>query len=241
MEDEVISINNIGKIEYVNEIVHDEYTEHVICKFDIQDDKYVRTVIPMIDMSETESFKWNIGCICGSSGSGKSSILNKLGGVKKAVFDNNLCVCSQFKNLTPEETVDILQAVGLNSIPLYLNKPYQLSNGQMARLEIAWQIVNNDGGIILIDEFTSVVNRECAFSISHCLQKYVRMHNLKLVVATCHFDLFNTLKPDWVFNLNKTYDGICELEHLVYSDSDEYSVYSHVPDNVILSKEYEIK
>lgn len=231
----------LNNIVYQNEIVKDDYTDYVINTFDIQDDKYVRTVIPMVDVNEIKSIDWNIGCICGASGSGKTSILKQWGGVKTPTFDNEKCVCSQFPHLSVEDAVGVLQAVGLNSIPMYLNKPYQLSNGQLARLEIAWQLANYDGKGILIDEFTSVVNRECAKSISHCLQKYVRRKGIKVIVATCHFDLFNTLKPDWVYNLNKTKDGVCELEHLIYSDDEEYENYNQLSDDVILSNEYQIQ
>ena len=56
-----------------------------------------------------------------------------------------------------------------------------------------------DGAII--DEFTSVVNREVAISCSCSISKYIRANNLKGVVfCSCHDDIIPYLQPDWVYN-----------------------------------------
>jgi ABC-type ATPase with predicted acetyltransferase domain len=52
----------------------------------------------------------------------------------------------------------------------------------------------------VIDEFTSVVNRETAKSCSVALSKYIKRNNLKnIVLATCHEDILSWLEPDWVY------------------------------------------
>ena len=93
-----------------------------------------------------------------------------------------------------------------------------------------------DGETILIDEWTSVVNRDVAKSMSFALQRYVRQKNLKIIVASCHYDIIEWLQPDWVYNLNKQDEnGETEIEQLVYSDSSEYKAYSQINDWEILS------
>ena len=52
---------------------------------------------------------------------------------------------------------------------------------------------------MLIDEFTSVVDRQVAKIGAHAAQKYVRKAKRRLIVATCHFDVIEWLQPDWVF------------------------------------------
>ena len=48
------------------------------------------------------------------------------------------------------------------------------------RFELAWIIANSKNNeIILYDEFTSVVNRDSAKSLSYSLQRYIIEHNLK--------------------------------------------------------------
>lgn len=53
----------------------------------------------------------------------------------------------------------------------------------------------------VIDEFTSVVNRETAKSCSVALSKHIKKRGLKnIVLATCHDDILEWLDPDWVYN-----------------------------------------
>lgn len=133
----------------------------------------------------------------------------------------------------------IVFGIGLSSIPTLLRKPNELSNGEKDRFDLAWKIGNvQDGSVIYVDEFTSVVNRDVAKSMSFALQRYVRQHNLKIVLASCHFDLIEWLQPDWVFNLNKQdSNGVAELERMIYSDDKEYVAYNKIKENEILSDE----
>jgi hypothetical protein len=53
----------------------------------------------------------------------------------------------------------------------------------------------------VIDEFTSVVDRSVAKSCSSAIHRYIKKHNLKSVVfASCHYDIIDWLRPDWVFD-----------------------------------------
>ena len=121
----------------------------------------------------------------------------------------------------------MLCGVGLSSVPTWLRRPSQLSNGERARLDICKAIYDakvNGNEFVVIDEFTSVVNRDAAKSMSFALQRYARKNGLRLVVASCHFDVVDWLQPDYVFNLNHMDEnGDVEMEHMVYDGEDKYN------------------
>lgn len=221
-----------SSITLESDILKDNYTEYVSKKFDLDGISKVTTMIPLPDIEELKTFNWNIGLIIGNSGSGKSTILNKIGTVAAPYYDETKAVISQFQNLGEEDAALLLQGVGIASVPTWLKKPHELSNGEKSRLDLAWSINNNpEGQPILIDEYTSVVNRLAAASMSNALQKLIRRQNLQIILASCHFDILPWLRPDWVFNLNKTKDGAVAIERLVYSDSAEYSLYPQINEN----------
>ena len=88
-----------------------------------------------------------------------------------------------------------------------------------------------------VDEFTSVVNRDVAKSMSHALQRYIRQKDLKIVIASCHFDIIEWLQPDYVFNLNhRDEEGNVEMEKMEYTDDNDYSVHQSVRDIEVLSE-----
>ena len=94
--------------------------------------------------------------------------------------------------------------MGLASVPTWI-RPYNvLSNGEQYRARLAKLVCdNNDNDIIFIDEYTSVVDRNVAMAMSNALQKYVRKNNKRIILATCHYDVFDWLRPDWIYDLNK--------------------------------------
>lgn len=228
------------KLILQSKIVNDTFTEYLYNQYDIQNREETITVIPFIDKNELNSFKWNIGIILGNSGSGKSTILNKLKfGETMTTYSLDKPLISLFKDKTPDEVCELYFGIGLCSIPTLLRTVNQLSNGERARFELAWKIGNaKDGDTVYFDEYTSVVNRDVAKSMSYALQRYIRKHNLKVVLASCHFDIIEWLQPDWIFNLNKQdKDGNVELERLIYSDDTEYDAYNKLKNEEILSNE----
>ena len=144
---------------------------------------------------------------------------------------------SQFDGYTEEEVCDLLGGVGLSSVPTWLRKPQELSNGERARLDLCKAIYDaGKGQIIYVDEFTSVVNRDVAKSMSYALQRYIRQKDLKIVIASCHFDIIEWLNPNYIFNLNhKDENGNVELEKIVYTDDAEYKASQYIKDEQILS------
>lgn len=226
----------MDKIILKSNIINDEYTDYIYHAYDIQNRNEIITEIPSFSLDDI-NFSWNIGVICGNSGSGKTSLLKTIGEIKTPTYNSNKCVISQFPNLSVQDACNLLHSVGLSSIPTWLNKPNNLSNGEKARLDIAWTIANNNNDIIIVDEFTSTVNRLCAQSLSYSLQRYIRSSNKKIILSTCHFDLIDWLQPDWIVNLNKLNNNNIEIERLIYSDDENYEAYNNINKKDILTDE----
>jgi ABC-type ATPase with predicted acetyltransferase domain len=94
--------------------------------------------------------------------------------------------------------------MGLSSVPSWLRPYSQLSNGEQYRASLAYKVSKaRDGDMILIDEYTSVVDRTVAKAMSYSLQKYIRRTGKKIILASCHFDILEWLMPDWIINLQK--------------------------------------
>ena len=187
-------------IELKSKILNDRYTDYVYEHFDIQNRDETIVSIPM-ELDEINSFDWNIGVVYGGSGSGKSSIINHLGGVREVIFDIDKPLISNFNWMEPEEATRVLTAMGLSSVPTWL-RPYKfLSNGEQYRAMLAYLVSSSkDGETILIDEYTSVVDRDVAKAMSFALQKYVRRENKKIILASCHFDIMEWVMPDWIYS-----------------------------------------
>lgn len=236
----------MAKITLRSEIVNDKYTEYLYKHYDIQTKDYTATDVPLIpqdDWGKMNSGEWNILLICGKSGSGKSTLLKEIGTPPKLEYDYTKAVVSQFPNLDEEEVCDLLCGVGLSSVPTWLRKPQELSNGERARLDLCMSLYRaREAGIALIDEFSSVVNRDVAKSMSYALQRYVRQKKLKVVICSCHFDIIEWLTPDYIFNLeHKDKDGNVELERMVYADDTDYNVYQSVTWEESLSEPMDVK
>lgn len=236
----------MAKKTLTSEIVNDKYTEYLYKHYDIQTKDYTSTDIPLISQGDWDKMNednWNILLICGKSGSGKSTLLKEIGEIPTLEYDYTKAVISQFPKLTEEEACDLLCGVGLSSVPTWLRKPQELSNGERARLDLCMSLYcARDSGIALIDEFSSVVNRDVAKSMSYALQRYVRQKKLKVVICSCHFDIIEWLTPDYIFNLeHKDKDGNVELERMVYADDTDYNVYQSVTWEESLSEPMDVK
>jgi ABC-type lipoprotein export system ATPase subunit/GNAT superfamily N-acetyltransferase len=201
----------MSEIKLTNEIINDEFTKYVYDKFDIQDQNKT-TVNVQFDLTPIKGKQWNIGVIYGSSGCGKTTILKALGKIEETTFDHKKALISNFDFMDPEDAARVLTSMGLSSVPTWLRPFHTLSNGEQYRAALAMKVAKaKDGEIILIDEFTSVVDREVAKAMSFALQKYVRKHSKKIVLASCHFDIMEWLMPDWTVSPQK--DGGVLKQH----------------------------
>jgi energy-coupling factor transporter ATP-binding protein EcfA2 len=148
---------------------------------------------------------YNIGVIYGASGSGKTTLAKNIFG--NEIFDTplryDIPIINQFEeSYTYEECASMLSGIGLNSVPCWVRPVNTLSNGQKARAEAALLMsLNKD--IIVIDEWTSVVDRNVAKAMSHTIQKYARKKNKKIILLSCHYDVIEWLNPDWLIDCNK--------------------------------------
>lgn len=138
---------------------------------------------------------FSIGLIVGPSGSGKSCLLRHFGSEAKIEWNPNLAICSHFEN--DKDAQLRLSAVGLNSIPVWMRPYHVLSTGEKFRADLARRLVNG----AVIDEYTSVIDRNVAKACSYALRRYCRESGIsKVVLASCHYDIVSWLEPDWVFD-----------------------------------------
>ena len=139
--------------------------------------------------------KFSIGVIVGSSGSGKSTMLKQFGVEEEPMWEHNKSIVSHFDN--PDDAINKLGSVGLNSIPSWYKPYHVLSNGEKFRADLARKIKSN----AVIDEYTSVVDRNVAKAASVSLSKYVKNNGLEnIVLSTCQHDILDWLEPDWVLD-----------------------------------------
>ena len=187
-------------IERTNKIINDKYTEYVYEAFDIQNKEETSVKIP-INFAECKTFEWNIGVIYGGSGTGKTTLLKEFGNLTDDNFDEHKPLISNFDWLEPKEATFLLSAMGLASVPTWLRPYALLSNGEQYRASLAYKVGKaSENDVILIDEFTSVVDRDVAKAMSNALQKYIRRTNKKIILASCHFDIMEWLLPDWTYS-----------------------------------------
>ena len=93
--------------------------------------------IVLEDISLTLKDKSFIGII-GKNGTGKSTLLKEFGNEEQFVWDDSKCIASHFDN--PQDAINRLTSVGLNSVPSW-TKPYNvLSNGEKFRVNLARKI-----------------------------------------------------------------------------------------------------
>lgn len=159
---------------------------------------------------------WRIGLIVGPSGSGKSTLAKQAFGtvawpewpddvsiidaIDTNAADLTLAGLAPAK-LTTEEITQALSSVGFNTIPAWM-RPYRvLSTGEQFRADIARSLLLDPRDIVVVDEFTSVVDRRIAQIVSHAVQKWVRRKDKQFVAVSCHYDIVDWLQPDWIVEM----------------------------------------
>jgi GNAT superfamily N-acetyltransferase len=149
---------------------------------------------------------WRLGLIVGPSGSGKTSIGRKiLGDDAFYVFDGWPKDKPVIDAIAPEskfdDVVGALSSVGLGDVPSWL-RPYNvLSNGEQFRANLA-RVVCEAPDRVVIDEFTSVVDRQVAKIGAYAFSKaWKRKQAGKCVLLSCHYDIIDWLEPDWVYDI----------------------------------------
>lgn len=152
---------------------------------------------------------WRLGVIVGASGSGKTTLARQAFGADalRELLDPTRPVIDQFPaHWTYDDCAAALAGVGLTSVPCWIRPAFTLSNGQRARAEAALQLARVGEAPVVIDEWTSVVDRTVAKVMSHCVQKHARRmpaDRPPLVLLSCHYDVLDWLNPDWVIDCNR--------------------------------------
>lgn len=146
---------------------------------------------------------YNIGLIVGASGSGKTTLAKNIFGDDcfKELLDLSLPIIDQLpKELNYDQCAALLSGVGLTSVPCWIRPAYTLSNGQRARAEACLQMIEQSA---VIDEWTSVVDRNVGKVMSFSIQKHARKMKKQIVLCSCHYDVIEWLNPDWIIDCNK--------------------------------------
>jgi ABC-type thiamine transport system ATPase subunit len=152
-----------------------------------------------------EDRPWQIGLIVGPSGCGKSTIARELFPqelVAGAGFDwppDKALVDGFPKAMGIKEITQLLSSVGFSTPPAWLRPFRVLSNGEQFRATIA-RAMAEQPALFVVDEFTSVVDRQVAQIGSAAIAKAVRRRpGQQFVAVSCHHDIVDWLTPDWIF------------------------------------------
>lgn len=181
--------------------------------------------IPQLPEELFEPFfkKFKIAYIVGDSGSGKSSIIEQLLTSSKykkmrKIKHKDKVILHHFDNT--DEAISKLNAAGISSIPVWFRSYNNISSGEQSRFSLSRNLSSN----IIVDEFTSNLDRLTARSLSNCIQKYIRNNKLKnIIFAGCQYDIIRWLQPDLIYDVNikSFHEGYKELPMWKHIVSDE--------------------
>lgn len=158
-----------------------------------------------IDATLPDDNDWKIGVIVGPSGSGKTSIGRQLWpntGIydgDKGWPDNAPIIDAISPDGSFDEVTGALSAVGLGSVPVWLRPYHALSNGEKFRAGLA-RVIAGSLEKVIIDEFTSVVDRQIAKIGAAAFSKSWKRGSGQAVLLSCHYDILDWVEPDWVFD-----------------------------------------
>jgi GNAT superfamily N-acetyltransferase len=152
-----------------------------------------------------DDLDWKIGLIVGASGSGKTSVGEKIfgGGRLHDLYAGWSADKPIVDDIAPggdfNEATGALASVGLGDVPAWLRPFRALSNGQQFRAGLA-RLVCSDETDIVVDEFTSVIDRQIAKIGAQAFSKAWKRTDRRVVLLACHYDILEWLEPDWVYD-----------------------------------------
>lgn len=151
---------------------------------------------------------WKIGAIIGPSGSGKTTLVEALkdkGYVEPELepWSHELAILDGIGGGFDAAT-GALASVGLGTVPSWVRPFGILSNGEKFRANLA-RTLNGNASSVVIDEFTSVVDRRVACIGAGAFAKAWRRREWgQVIVVGPHFDILPWMKPDWVVRTSTT-------------------------------------
>ncbi len=196
----------MSDLTLTTDVTRSARTAQIAGIYDLHDDHGTSTTIHH-DSLALDANPWNIGLIVGPSGSGKSTVARHQFGdfdsIPKLTKRDTRAVVDQFPStMGTDEITALLSSVGFSSPPAWLRPVTALSTGERFRAETAIAIAQTPPDKpIIIDEFTSVVDRTVARIGSNAIAKHVRRLNQQFVAVACHFDIIDWLQPDWMLDM----------------------------------------
>src|SRR5258708_35783189 len=144
-----------------------------------------------------EERPWSIGLVPGPSGCGKSTIARTLWPeetARKYEWSPEHSILDGFPETLPvKEITALLSSVGFSSPPAWLRPFHVLSTGQQFRVSVARRLAEAiahpvPGRPIVVDEYTSDVDRTVARIGSAAVARTVPAHHLSFIAVTCQAD-----------------------------------------------------
>ena len=147
--------------------------------------------------------------VLGPSGSGKTSLGRAIFGpdafyepddwpADRPIIDA-IAPAAEFNAVTAA-----LAGVGLGDVPAWLRPFPVLSNGEKFRANLA-RVICEAPARVVIDEFTSVVDRQIAqvgaFAFGKAWKRLHKKNGNQCVLLSCHYDIIEWTEPDWVFDV----------------------------------------
>jgi GNAT superfamily N-acetyltransferase len=149
-----------------------------------------------------EERPWRIGLIVGRSGSGKSTVARHFFGdalISGFEWPQHQSIVDAFpRDMSIKEITGVLSSVGFSSPPSWLRPFRCLSNGEQFRVTLA-RALAEPRPLVVIDEFTSVVDRTVAQIGSAAISRAIRRLDRQFVAVSCHYDIIDWLDPDWTY------------------------------------------
>lgn len=149
---------------------------------------------------------WRVGLVVGPSGSGKSTIGRSILGAdafhEGFAWSPTAPIVEEIgRGLPLNDVTAALASVGLGSVPSWLRPFGVLSTGERFRAELARVVVERPS-LIVVDEFTSVVDRQVAQVGAAAFAKAWRRNEGggQAVLLSCHYDIVEWLQPDWLLD-----------------------------------------
>lgn len=176
---------------------------------------------------------WQIGVVVGPSGSGKTSILQALGeegwrewrGGRWPKDKPIIELLTEMRDDYAKATAS-LAAVGLGSVPSWLRPRSVLSMGEGFRADMARLLLDNSN-YVMLDEFTSVLDRQVAKVGAGAFAKAWRKQERKIIFFTCHYDILDWVQPDWWIDTAEGLDEFAADRGVIVAREGDFQEASH--------------
>ncbi len=175
-----------------------------------------------------EKDDWQIGVVVGPSGSGKSSILRELGRAdwhEPSFMWSDQPIIEELGSEDFARATASLAAVGLGSVPSWLRPRQVLSMGEGFRADMARLLMSTQfpEAKVLLDEFTSVLDRQVAKIGAGAFAKaWRRVPGRRVILFTCHYDVLEWVEPDWYLDTSEGLDQFAEDRGVVVAQEGDF-------------------